>query len=415
MEKTCDVIISGAGMAGMTLALALAQNGLKPVLIERQPLTDQLDAGYDGRASAIAYSCFRQWNVLGVGEKLAPLSCRMDEIMVTDGHLPGAATKAPLPFYLHFRSQEISDRTGDEPLGYMVENRHIRTALYDAITAAGIDVIAPATIETIEENPSRISVTLNTGDSLTAPLLVGAEGRQSKLREWAGIRNIAWDYGQSAVVVTVKMQHPHNHVAYEYFLTSGPFAILPLTDNRACIVWSESHDKAKALMGVRDELFFAHFQERFGEFLGEVELVGPKFIYPLGLSLAEDMHKGRLALLGDSAHGIHPIAGQGLNLGLKDVAALAEVVIEAARLGEDIGSELVLERYGKWRRFDNVTTSLATDGFVHLFSNNNWVLRPLRGLGMGMVNRIGVFRRFFMEDAGGATGDLPRLLQGQEL
>ncbi len=408
-----DVIIVGAGMAGMTLALALEAGGLKVALIEKQPFADQLDIGYDGRASAIAYACFRQWKALGVGEALEPLACRMDEIFVTDGRLPGAATGRPLPFFLHFTAGEISDRTGDEPLGYMLENRHIRKALHDKIVARGIRLVAPAAVIDNREDGSFAEVDLDTGETLRAPLVVSAEGRKSRLRDKAGIGHVNWDYDQSAVVCTVQMERPHNHVAYEHFLPTGPFAILPLNDNRACIVWSEKHAKAKALMAVGDELFHEHLLARFGEFLGEIGTVGPKFIYPLGLGLAEEMHKGRLALLGDSAHGIHPIAGQGLNLGLKDVAALAEVLIEAARLGEDIGSDLVLERYAKWRRFDNVSTSAIMDGFVRLFSNDNPVVRLVRDAGMGLFNRVPVLRGFVMEDAGAATGDLPKLLRGE--
>ncbi len=408
-----DVIIVGAGMAGMTLALALEAGGLKVALIEKQPFADQLDIGYDGRASAIAYACFRQWKALGVGEALEPLACRMDEIFVTDGRLPGAATGRPLPFFLHFTAGEISDRTGDEPLGYMLENRHIRKALHDKIVARGIRLVAPAAVIDNREDGSFAEVDLDTGETLRAPLVVSAEGRKSRLRDKAGIGHVNWDYDQSAVVCTVQMERPHNHVAYEHFLPTGPFAILPLNDNRACIVWSEKHAKAKALMAVGDELFHEHLLARFGEFLGEIGTVGPKFIYPLGLGLAEEMHKGRLALLGDSAHGIHPIAGQGLNLGLKDVAALAEVLIEAARLGEDIGSDLVLERYAKWRRFDNVSTSAIMDGFVRLFSNDNPLVRLVRDAGMGLFNRVPALRSFVMEDAGAATGDLPKLLRGE--
>jgi len=415
MNTRFDVIISGAGMAGMTAALALAQGGLTVCLIEKQPLAQQIDKGFDGRASAIAYSCFRQWQALGVGAELAPLSCRMDKIVVTDAHLPGAASKPASPFFLHFDAAEISDRSGDEPLGYMVENRHIRRVLHEAVTAAGIALITPASVSDIVEHKGHITLTLDTGQVLSAPVVVAAEGRRSALREWANIRTIGWDYKQSAVVATVKMQRPHNHVAYEHFLSSGPFAILPLTENRACIVWSESHDKAKALMQVRPELFHAHLMQRFGDFLGEVEVLGPRFVYPLAMGLAEHMYRGRLALLGDAAHGIHPIAGQGLNLGLKDAAAFAEVIIEAARLGEDIGSELVLERYAQWRRFENVSTSVIMDGFVHLFSNNNPLVRHARDLGMGVVNAIPSLRRYFMEDAGGATGDLPKLLRGEAI
>ena len=413
--KTYDVAIVGAGMAGMTLALALKSGGLEVALVEKQPFDQQLDASFDGRASAIAYACFRQWNALGVGQVLADKACRMDEIFVTDGHLPGAASPKPLPFFLHFAAGEISDRSGDEPLGYMVENRQVRKALYEAILARDIRLISPVGVTDFREDGSFAEVDLNTGETIRASLVVSAEGRKSFLRDKVGIKHINWDYDQSAVVATVQMEKPHNHVAYEHFLPSGPFAILPLNDNRACIVWSESHAKAKALMQAEDGFFYDHLRARFGEFLGEISLVGPKFIYPLGLGLAEEMHKGRLALLGDSAHGIHPIAGQGLNLGLKDVAALAEVLTDAVRLGEDIGTDLVLERYAKWRRFDNVTTSVVMDGFVRLFSNNNPLVRVVRDVGMGLFNRVPALRKFVMEDAGAATGDLPRLLRGEAL
>ncbi len=412
-SKSFDLVIVGAGMAGMTLALALHKGGLTTALIERQSFDDILDVGFDGRASAIAYACFRQWKALGVGDALEAEACRMDEIVVTDGRLPGAATAGALPFFLHLTSGEISDRSDNEPLGYMVENRRIRRALHGAIQDAGIAIFTPASVKAFREDGSFAEVDLQDGQTLRAPLIVSAEGRKSWLRDQAGIGHINWDYDQSAVVCTVKMERPHNHVAYEHFLPTGPFAILPLTDNRACIVWSEKHAKAKALMSVRDELFHDHLLSRFGDFLGEIELVGSKFIYPLSLGLAEEMHKGRLALLGDSAHGIHPIAGQGLNLGLKDVAALAEVLIEAARLGEDLGSDLVLERYAKWRRFDNVSTTVIMDGFVRLFSNDNPVVRAVRDVGMGLFNRVPALRQFVMEDAGAATGDMPKLLRGE--
>ena len=411
--KTYDVVIVGAGMAGMTLALALHQGGLQVALVERQSFDDILDVTHDGRASAIAYACFRQWKALGVGDALEAHACRMDEIMVTDGHLPGAASPKPLPFFLHFTAGEISDRTGDEPLGYMLENRQTRKALFEAVTQRGIDLYSPVVITDSRETAAMAEIALDTGETLRAPLIVSAEGRRSSLRDKAGIHYINWAYDQSAVVCTVKMERPHNHVAYEHFLPTGPFAILPLTDNRACIVWSEKHAKAKALMSVRPELFHDHLMQRFGEFLGAVEVVGKPFLYPLGLGLAAEMHKGRLALLGDAAHGIHPIAGQGLNLGLKDVAALSEVLIEAARLGEDLGSDLVLERYAKWRRFDNISTTAIMDGFVRLFSNDNPLIRTARDVGMGIFNRVPALRKFVMEDAGAATGDLPKLLKGE--
>ena len=259
------------------------------------------------------------------------------------------------------------------------------------------------------------TIALIFGFSTRAALVVGAEGRGSVVRKAAGVGVTGWDYPQTGVVATVRLARGHEGVAHEYFLPGGPFAILPLTEDRASLVWTESRAKAAALKAASPQAFHAHLQRRFGEFLGAATLDGPVFTYPLSLQLAERMTAPRAVLLGDAAHGIHPIAGQGLNLGLKGAAALAQVLVEAARLGEDIGSELVLERYARWRSFDTVMLAAATDVFTRLFSNDNPVLRLARGIGMSAVNRIGPARRFFMEDAGGATGDLPRLLRGEAL
>jgi 2-octaprenyl-6-methoxyphenol hydroxylase len=250
---------------------------------------------------------------------------------------------------------------------------------------------------------------------LRAPLIVGAEGRGSTIRQAARIGAVGWDYPQTGVVATVRMARPHEGVAHEYFLPGGPFAILPLTDNRASLVWTETTARGAALKTARPEVFQAHLRRRFGDFLGELSVEGPVFTYPLSLQLAERFVAPRVALLGDAAHGVHPIAGQGLNLGLKGAAALAEVVADALRLGEDIGSEVVLERYAAWRRFDTVTLSAGMDAFVRLFSNDLPLVRLARGIGMSVVNRIGPARRFFMQEAGGAVGDLPRLLKGEAL
>ncbi|HRD45180.1 MAG TPA: FAD-dependent monooxygenase, partial [Caulobacter sp.] len=230
-----------------------------------------------------------------------------------------------------------------------------------------------------------------------------------------GIEAVGWDYPQTGVVCTVKLERPHGGVAHEYFLPGGPFAILPLTDNRASLVWTERRDRGAALKSARPEVFQAHLHRRFGDFLGAIEVVGPVFTYPLSLSIAERFSAPRVALLGDAAHGVHPIAGQGLNLGLKGAAALAEVLVDAARLGEDIGSETVLDRYAAWRRFDTMTLSAGMDAFVWLFSNDNPLVRLARGVGMSAVNHIAPARRFFMHEAGGAVGDLPRLLRGEVL
>jgi 2-octaprenyl-6-methoxyphenol hydroxylase len=410
-----DVLVAGAGMAGATFALGAAHAGLRPLLIDPLPFEVQTDAGFDGRASAIAFACLRQWRVLGAAGRLEPYAGRIDEILVTDGRTPGAASGKASPAVLHFVAEEIADRCEGEPLGWMIENRRIRSALAETVREAGVEVLAPAAVAAVSVEPGRAVVRLKDGRELSAPLVVGAEGRGSIVRQAAGIGVVGWDYHQSGVVATVRMAHPHGNVAHEYFLPSGPFAILPLTENRASLVWTEAPRRAQALKTASPEAFAAHLQRRFGEFLGGLEVLGPRFVYPLSFSLAERMSGPRVALLGDSAHGMHPIAGQGLNSGLKDAAVLAEVLADAARRGEDIGSEAVLERYGRWRRFDTVTLMAATDAFTRLFSNDQPLVRLVRGAGMALVNRIGPARRFFMQEAGGAVGDLPRLLRGEAL
>jgi 2-octaprenyl-6-methoxyphenol hydroxylase len=283
------------------------------------------------------------------------------------------------------------------------------------VAAAGVEVLAPARVASAAFTPRQAVVTLGDGRVLRAPLVVGAEGRGSVIREAAGIGALGWDYKQAGVVATVRLERPHQGVAHEYFLPSGPFAILPLTGNRASLVWTESAARGAALHAARPQVFQAHLERRFGEFLGGVTVEGPVFSYPLSLQLAERLSAHRAALLGDAAHAVHPIAGQGLNLGLKGAAALAEVLVDALRLGEDIGSEAVLERYAAWRRFDTMMLSVGMDAFVRLFSNDNPLLRLVRGAGLATVNRVGPARRFFMQEAGGAVGDLPRLLRGEAL
>ena len=413
--QTPDVIIAGAGLAGATLALALHQGGLTPVLVDPQPFDAQLAPSFDGRSTAIAYSTFRMFDALGLGERLRPHACRMDHILVTDGQRPGAASRAPSSAFIRFDAEEIGDRNGGEPLGYMLENRRLRVALAEAVTVAGIEVLAPASVASVEVGPGLATVALKDGRSLKAPLVIGAEGRGSTVRKAAGIDTIGWPYNQSGVVATVRLGKDHGNVAHEYFLPDGPFAILPLTEQRASLVWTESTRRAEALKTASDEAFHAHLMRRFGEFLEGVEVVGPRFVYPLSLQLAEKLTAPRMAIIGDAAHGVHPVAGQGLNMGLKDVAALAEVLTEAVRIGEDIGSELVLERYARWRRFDNAALAAGFDGFVRLFSNDIAPVRLARDVGMAVVNRIAPLRRAFMHEAGGATGDLPRLLRGERL
>ncbi|MDQ1154860.1 UbiH/UbiF/VisC/COQ6 family ubiquinone biosynthesis hydroxylase [Brevundimonas sp. SORGH_AS_0993] len=408
-----DIVIAGAGLAGAAFALAAAQGGLKVVMVDPQPFDAQLAPTFDGRSTAIAFATFRMLDALGLGDALRPHACRMDHILVTDGRRPGAASRAASPAFLRFDAEEIGGRTGGEPLGYMVENRRIRAALAEAVTRAGIEVRAPAAVADVRTDAGRATVTLADGAALTAALVVGAEGRGSAVRRAAGIDTVGWGYGQSGVVATVRLGRDHGDVAHEYFLPGGPFAILPLTDQRASLVWTETTRRAEALRAASDDAFHAHLMRRFGEFLDGVTVEGPRFVYPLSLSLAERLVAPRIALIGDAAHGVHPVAGQGLNMGLKDAAALAEVLAEAARLGEDPGAETVLERYARWRRFDNAALAAGFDAFVRLFSNDIAPIRLARDLGMAAVNRIGPLRRAFMHEAGGATGDLPRLLRGQ--
>lgn len=408
-----DVIIAGAGMAGATLALGLIRSGLKPLLVDPQPFATQASPTFDGRASAIAYSSFRQWRALGLAGDLEPHAERIDHILVTDGRTPGPSAGPPGSAFLRFDAAEIDDRADGEPLGYMIENRRIRAALAQAVGREGVGLIAPARVAGVDFKPGAATVRLADGRTLDAPLVVGAEGRDSAVAAAAGIRSTGWVYRQTGVVATVRLDRPHGGVAHEYFLPSGPFAILPLSGQRASLVWTEPPARAEALKAARPEAFHAHLQRRFGDQLGRPQLDGEIFTYPLALHLPERITGPRVALLGDAAHGVHPVAGQGLNLGLKDAAALVQVLVEAARLGEDIGAEGVLDRYARWRSVDTIGLAVAADAFVRLFSNDNPILRVARGLGLSAANRIGPARRFFMQEAGGAVGDLPRLLRGE--
>ncbi|WP_374274941.1 UbiH/UbiF/VisC/COQ6 family ubiquinone biosynthesis hydroxylase [Brevundimonas sp.] len=412
-DQSFDLIVSGAGMAGATFALAAAQGGLRVALVDPQPFEVQLAPTFDGRSTAVAFSTFRMLDALGVGEGLRAHACRMDRILVTDGRRPGAASRSASPAFLRFDADEIGDRTGGEPLGYMVENRHIRHALAEAVRGSDITLMAPAKVVGIDAAPGRTDVTLADGRTLSAALIIGADGRNSFVRQSAGIDTLGWDYKQSGVVATARMVRGHDNVAHEYFLPSGPFAILPLPDDRASLVWTENTRRAEALRETSEAAFLSHLRRRFGDFLGDLSVEGPRFVYPLSLTLAERLTGARAALIGDAAHAVHPVAGQGLNMGLKDAAALAEVLIEAMRLGEDIGAETVLDRYARWRRFDTAALAAGFDGFVRLFSNDLAPVRLARDLGMAAVNRIAPLRRAFMHEAGGATGDLPRLLRGE--
>jgi 2-octaprenyl-6-methoxyphenol hydroxylase len=401
-----DIVISGGGMVGLSLGLALAQGGFRVVVADAAPFADQLDAKFDGRVSALAYASIRMYRALGVWQAMERHAQPIHEILVTDG-APGRAAS---PFSLHFDGAEV----GASQLGAIVENRHIRAALQARAAAEkNLTLIAPAAVTGVTVTGAGVTATLATGETVQAMLAVAADGRVSPLREAQGIKTIGWSYPQTGIVATVEHEKPHNGVAYEHFLPAGPFAILPMTGNRASLVWTEEKAKAPGLLALPDDAFNAELSKRFGAHLGAVRAAGPRWSYPLSFHIARDFVRPRFALAGDCAHGIHPIAGQGLNLGLKDAAALAEVLLDAARLGRDIGALDTLKRYERWRRFDSVALAASTDALNRLFSNDIAPLRALRDLGMGIVDSIGPARRFFMRHAGGDVGKLPKLMKGE--
>ena len=400
-----DVAIAGGGMVGLTLALALSQGGMKVALADPMMPAQLLDERFDGRVSALAFASVRMLRALGLWDALAPDAQPINDIVVSDGELGGKAS----PFSLHFDHREIG-----EVLGYIVENRHIRRALLRATQArAGLVFLPGIAVDSLAVREGSTAMSLSNGQTIESPLAVAAEGRESALREAQGIRSVAWDYPQIGIVTTVEHERPHNGVAYEHFLPTGPFAILPMTGNRSSLVWTEETNEARRLVALDEPGFTTELRLRFGGHLGDVKPTGPRWSYPLRLHLARSYVRHRFALIGDAAHTIHPIAGQGLNLGLKDAAALAETVLDAARLGLDFGRSDVLERYERWRRFDSLALAAATDGLNRLMSNDNSLLRLGRNLGMGIVDAIPPLRQFFMRHAGGDVGTLPRLLKGE--
>ena len=400
-----DVILAGGGMVGLTLGLALAQGGLKVTIAEPMPASAQTDAKFDGRVSALAYAAVRLFKALEVWPHLQAHAQPISDILVTDGKLGGTAS----PFSLHFDAAEL----GEASLGSIVENRHIRLGLFAAAAEQkNLTLISGVALTDLASDPHGITATLSDGRKIRGRLAVAADGRLSPMRDLMGLGLVGWSYPQVGIVTTVEHERPHNGVAYEHFLSSGPFAILPMTGNRSSLVWTEKETLAPKMMALSDAAFDAELARRFGIHLGRTKAVGPRWSYPLKFHLARAYVKPRFALAGDAAHGIHPIAGQGLNLGLKDAAALAETVIDSARLGLDIGGLETLKRYERWRRFDSFTLAASTDALNRLFSNDIAPLRVLRDLGMGLVDQIGPARRFFMRHAGGDVGKLPRLMRG---
>jgi 2-octaprenyl-6-methoxyphenol hydroxylase len=412
-----DVAIVGGGLAGLTLGLALHKAGLNACVIDALGLDVQVLPEFDGRASALAYTSFRMLQTVGAADYLGDQVQRIEDILVVDGRpYDGLKAGGPGRDQLHFDRREISPDDEGEPLGWMAENRHTRHALAKAAEACGLPVIAPEkVVSSAPGRPGRKALQLESGKTIEAQLIIAGDGKFSRLREEAGIRTTGRLYGQSALVLTVEHEMPHEGVAYEYFMPSGPFAILPLPGNRSSLVWTERSAAADALKSMDDEGFQEALEARFGDFLGWVKPASARWTYPLGLKASETMIGDRLALLGDAARAIHPIAGQGFNLGVRDSAALAEVVVDAKRAGLDLGSPSVLRNYERWRKSDSAALALGTDMFTLLFSNDHSFIRQARGLGLGLVDKIPAARRFFMRTAGGETGDLPALLRGEAL
>ncbi|MEP4039320.1 FAD-dependent monooxygenase [Pseudophaeobacter sp.] len=408
MKNTSDILIVGGGLNGPALALALAQTGHSVTVIDALPRGGFKEEDFDGRGYALALASQRLLHQIGIWPLVAEQAQPMLEIKASDGHAGEGAS----PFFLHFDHREIEEG----PMGYMLEDRYLRRALLQAMEdEPGITQINEARVVAQEADQTGVTLTLESGETLRGGILVGADGRKSGTAARAGITRSGWDYGQTALVCAIDHEKPHHGIAHQFFMEPGPLAILPLPGNRSSIVWSEKTEMAQAIHGLEDADYITALKPRFGDFLGEISLAGKRFTYPLNLTIANSFIGTRMALIGDAAHGMHPIAGQGLNAGLRDVGALAEVLTEAKRRGEDAGSLLVLERYQQWRRFDTATLVASTDMVNKLFSNDNPLLRFGRDLGMGLVNSLPGLRRGFMREAAGLTGDLPRLLKGEAI
>lgn len=403
-NTAADVLISGGGLVGQMLALSLAHHGLSSIMVDPADPVTVLNPTFDGRASAIASAQWKMMEVIGLGDALEPYGCPIRHIWVSDGLKPG----------------ELEFATGeDEPfLGIMFENRRMRLALSQAVANCDlIDSRAPVKTASIERGEFGVTLTLEDGSVLTAPLLVVAEGRRSSTRDAAGIPLAQWSYHHGAMIGAFSHTESHDNIAYEIFYPEGPFAILPLNDledgrHRSAFVWSTHEDKAPAFMKLGARGYKAELMKKMGGILGDIEEIAPRGLFPLSYQRATQLTADRMALVGDSAHGIHPIAGQGFNLGIRDVAALVEVLVEGSRLGLDLGDAALLERYNRWRSLDNLSVGMATDVLTRMFGVPGKAASAVRRFGLAGVQRVTPFKSFFMNEARGETGDLPKLLAG---
>jgi 2-octaprenyl-6-methoxyphenol hydroxylase len=416
------IVIGGGAMAGLALGLALRQGlGESAEIVIADPALATRPSR-DPRASAIIAAGQNLFRALGVWEKIAPEAQPIHDMIVTDSKLDDVMR----PVFLTFAGEAAADREAKtdsalqhsfdaaEPFAHMIENRFVVDALVDTAIAQGVK-LKSCSVAGFENKTHCIAVKLSDGTAVDASLLVEADGARSALRERAGIATHGWDYDQSGIVVTVAHERDHDGRAEEHFLPAGPFAILPLKGKRSSLVWTETRKEAERIVALDDEGFHAELEKRFGLHLGELRSETKPRAFPLGYFVARSFIADRLALVGDAAHVIHPIAGQGLNLGLKDVAALAEVIVDAARLGIDPGQADVLERYQQWRRFDTMAMGATTNGLNLLFSNRSNVLRTVRDIGLGLVDRVPILKNALIKQAAGMSGDIPRLLRGEVL
>ena len=398
-----DVAIVGAGLVGVSLAVAMGRAGLNVAIFDRNAPSDMIKEVFDGRVTAISYASWQLFKAIGVSAPMEAEGQPINNIRVSDGDAP---------VFLDFDHRAL----GTDPLGLMVENRFIRSALFEGLNELkSVTLYAPAVVADVIQDGGLAEIILKDGMRFKSSLVVAADGRASPLREAAGIRTIGAGYNQMGIVTTIEHEKDNLGIAHERFLTPGPFAILPLKGNRSSLVWAEKPQTAKALLALGEEAFDREIAERTGGFLGAVHAVGPRFSYPFSVQIARRYVSGRLVIIGDAAHGIHPIAGQGVNLGWRDVAALAELAVDASRLGLDIGAPDLLARYERWRRTDTITLTAITDTLTRLFSNDIKPLRRVRDIGLAAVNRMPPVKRFLMRHARGTVGSLPRLLKGEAL
>lgn len=409
MDYTSEVTIIGAGLNGLTLSTALANSEMKVIIIDSKVLKKEKPPieKFNGRAYALAKASQNLLNALNLWTKLDPNAQPILDIKVTDGHLE----TGPSDFFMHFQHKEI----GDQPLGYTIEDRHLKEVLYNSVNnSKNVKIISGTVVDwTTKDSVSHIH--LENGDIVKSKVILACDGKNSKIAYKTGISVTHKDYEQHAIVTSVEHEYDHMGVAHQFFMPNGPLAILPLRRNRSSIVWVLPNALSLKISALRKEAFTEALEPVFGDFLGKIKIVGKRFSYPLTSIIANDLIADRLVLIGDSAHSIHPIAGQGFNQGLRDVATIAEILTEAKRRGEDIGTSNVLERYATWRRFDSKVLSKSTDFFNSLFSNHNSYSRLGRGIGMNIVNKTPVLRQFFMREAAGLNGDQPLLLQGKKL